>query len=254
MIPCCAGPVFGSGGAGGGAGGGGGLNSDFSVNSAGVNGGYQDGSIVLRTGSRTNAAGGYTGGGTGNKSISGVFGRSGLPIGSLTAISYRFTNATGPGGPFFIPPGGPTTLTPYCNFIVDFGPPAGLKVCIVLDDSLAAAITAAIGTYVNNGFNVLTYTWTAAMSILIVGQVPPAPGGVAPSVTVGPGFLENAYSWPAIVAANPGAVLRDAFTGDGGLPSGAVTPAIMLVSGDSLNVVKSGKRIEAFSVNGVSVL
>lgn len=231
-----------------------GRNADFSVNAAAVNGGYQDGSIVLRTGSRTNAAGGFTGGGTGNKSIFGAFGFSGLPIGSLASIAYRWTNAVGPGGPFFIPPGGPTVTTPYANFIVDFGPPVGLKVCIVLDDSLAAAITAAIGTYMNNGSNVLSYAWTGVMSILIVGQVPPAPGGVAPSVTVGPGFLENAYSWPAIVAANPGAVLRDAFTGDGGLPAGAVTPAVMLVSGDSGNLVKSGKRLELATVNGASVL
>jgi len=242
------------------SGGGGGLGLNLvplPVNTAAIDGGYADQSLVLRTGSNANPAGAFTGGGVGNKSILGVSGFSGLPIGSLTAISYTFTNVTGPGGPFFIPPGGPTVTTPYCNLIVDFDPlgVGDLRVLSLMDDSLAGAITAAIGTYLNNGSNVLTYAWTSAMDVLIVLAPPnPVPGGVVPNVSVGPSWPENSYSWAALVAANPTAILIDAFTGDGGLPAGAITPAVLLVSGDSANVVKSGKRVTALSVNGSSVI
>lgn len=237
---------------------GGGLEANLvalPVNTAAVDAGYQDGSLVLRTGSNANPAGAFTGGGIGNKSILGVSGFDGLPIGQLTSISYTWTNVTGPGGPFFNPPGGPSVQTPYVNLIVDFGG-GDLRVCPLLDDSLAAAVTAAIGTYSNpGGLNVLTFAWSSAQDVLIVNAPPnPVPGGVAPNVNVGATWFERTYRWADLVAANPAAVLRDVFTGDGGLPAGAVTPGVLLVSGDSANVTKSGKRIRAFEVNGQSVL
>jgi len=231
--------------------------TDFSVNAAAVNGGYADGCVIMRTGTAANPGGAFNGGGTGNKSIGGVFGFNGLPIGDLEAMEYVWENVDGPGGPFFIPPGGGSVQTPYLNFVVDFDPlgVGDLKVCVVLDDSLNPAITAAIGSYVNNGSNVLTYGWDGlTQDILIVGQVPPAPGGVAANVSVGGGWMENSYSWQDIITANPDAILVDAFTGDGGLPAGAVTPSIMVVSGDSGNVTRSSKKISAFSINGNSVL
>ena len=243
---------------GGGALGGGG--DPFSVNAAGAYS-LADGSLVLHTGEAVNPAGAYNGGGTGNKAIGGVFGFDGLPIGSLTALEYVWENVDGPGGPFFIPPGAPSVLTPYINLVVDFDPlgVGDLRVLVTNDDSLNPAITASIGTYVNNGSNVLTYGWDGlTQNVLIVGlePVPPglAPGGVAPEVAVGAFWPENSYDWQALVAANPTAILVDAFTGDGGLPAGAVTPAVMIVSGDSSNVVQSGKNVTAFTVNGSSVL
>jgi hypothetical protein len=242
----------------GGGGGLGGALADFSVNSASVDGGYDDGSVVLRTGSPTNPAGAYTGGGTGNKSILGAFGFNGLPIGSLQTLQYVWENVVGPGGPFFIPPGGTSVETPYVNLVVDFNPGGGgdLRVLSLMDDSLNPAITAAIGTYINNGSNVLTYSWDGAtQDVLIVNAPPnPVPGGVVPNVTVGAQWPENSYSWAALIAANPGAVIVDAYTGDGGLPAGAITPGILLGSGDSVNVTKSGKKILSFDVNGSNVL
>jgi len=231
--------------------------SSFSVNGAGVDGAFTDGSVVLRTGTAVNPPGAFNGGGTGNKAILGVAGFGGVPIGQLLSVSYTFTNADGPGGPFFLPPGGATVTTPYVNLIVDFDSlgVGDLRVLVLCDDSLNAAITASIGAYSNNGQNELTYSWTSAQNALIVLAPPnPVPGGVAPDVSVGGLWTENSYRWSDLVAANPDAILVDAFTGDGGLPAGAVTPSVMLVSGDSGNVVRSGKRVSAFSVNGASVL
>jgi hypothetical protein len=38
------------------------------------------------------------------------------------------------------------------------------------------------------------------------------------------------------------------------LPVGAITPSVLLISGDSANVTKSGKHILSFFVNGTNVL
>ena len=232
--------------------------SDFSVNAAAVDGGFADGSIVLRTGARTNSAGAFHGGGTGNKSIFGVFGFDGLPMGDLVSVAYTWRNVTGSGGPFFSPPAGPSVLTPYVNVIVDFDPLGAhdVRVLVLLDDSLNGLITSVLGSYSNpGGLNVLTYAWTSAQDCLIVGSTPGTiPGGVAAHVTVGPAWPERAYRWADLVGANPAAVLVDAFPGDGGLPAGAVVPSILLVSGDSTNTQRSGKRISAMTVNGNSVL
>jgi len=230
-----------------------GLLADLSVNAARAEFLPTDADVVLATGARTNTAGGFNGGGTGNKSILGVWGIAGLPLGSLKSLSYTWKNIQGPGGPFFNPPGGPAVQTPYTNILVDFDPngTGNIKILVTNDDSLNPAITNAIGTYVNpGGNNELTYAWDDTMDVLIVGQVPPGPGGTAPNVSVGAAWPENSYSMSDLVANNPDAVLLDVFTGDGGLPAGTVTPALMLISGDSGNITRSGKQISSFEFNG----
>jgi hypothetical protein len=58
----------------------------------------------------------------------------------------------------------------------------------------------------------LVYSWDETMDVCIVGSPPnPTSGGVAPSVPVGPAFTDNAYSWAVLKAANPNAVMIDAF-------------------------------------------
>jgi hypothetical protein len=231
---------------------------DYSVNAAGVDGPFIDSRIVLRTGDRPNAAGAYNGGGTGNKSIFGALGFDELPIADLKTIKYVWRNVLGPAGPFFIPPGGPSVNTPYPNIIVDFDPNGAgdIRIVVMLDDSLNPSITGSIGTYTNNGSNELTYEWDGAtQNVMIVGAPPNAvPGGVAPDVSVGGSWPENSYKWQDLVAANPDAILVDVFAGDGGLPAGAVVPPILLISGDSGNLVKSGKAVLSFLVNGTNVL
>lgn len=232
---------------------------DFSVNIARVSSGYSDGSIVLSTGGQPppapqNPPGAFNGGGVGNKAIFGVFGFSGLPITQISDIRFIWENVVGPSGPNAIPPEPATMVTPAVNFIVDFGG-GDIRVVVVCTDQLAPAISNSVGTYINNGSNVFDYSWAPSQNALIVLAPPnPVPGGVAPSVSVGPLWLENSYSWQSLVSANPGAFLVDAYSGDGGLPAGAVTPSILMVSGDSGTRIVQGKRIRSFFVNGNNVL
>lgn len=247
-------------------GGGGGLDGalvDLSVNAAAANVGYAN-TAVLRTGAAVNPTGAFNGGGTGNKSLLGVRGFTGQPLSLIQSIELTWQNLLGPGGPFFNPPTAGTVVTPFVNFVVDFNPGGGgdLRVLLLVNDSLAPAITNAIGTYTNpGGLNTLVYGWNETQAVCIVGAPPAAaPGGVAPSVSVGPSFVDNAFSWPALKAANPSAVFVDAFpanpllfpNGDGGMPVGAIVPALVVVSGDSANVTKSGKHLLTLKINGLS--
>ena len=235
---------------------------DFSVNNAA--GDLIDARLVLRTGGSANPTGAFNGGGTGNKAIVGYpLGLAGIPMGALLSVDYTWTNLLGLGGPFFNPPTAVTVITPYLNFLVDFGG-GNLRVLLACNDQLNPLITAAIGTYSNpGGLNVLTYAWSSAQAVCIVGSPPAAvPGGVVPLVSVGASFLENAYSWAALVAANPLARVIDAVPanpvlsplGDGGIPVGALVAGIVIASGDSGNVIKSGKALSSWRVNGTELL
>jgi hypothetical protein len=238
---------------------------NLSVNNASADLGFD--AFVLRTGgdgATPNVPGAFNGGGTGNKALLGLLGFSGMPLSALTSIEYTWTSQLGPVGPDYNPPGGPSPTVPFINLIIDFNPVVGdLRVISLLDSSLTPAIVNAIGTYANpGGLNTLTYSWDETLDVLIVNSPPnPTPGGVPPSVTVGPSWPANAYSWAALKAANPSAIFVDAFpanpvffpTGDGGSPAGAIMPALLLVSGDSGNLTRSGKHILDWKINGVPV-
>jgi len=139
---------------------------------------------------------------------------------------------------------------------VDFDPLGlhDIRLLLLIADSLSGPITAAIGSYSNTA-NTLTYSWLATQDVLIVASTPGTiPGGVAPHINVGPSWLERSYSFAALVAANPTAVLLDEWPNDGGMPAGVSLPAIVICSGDSGNITKSGKRIHAVVVNGSPVV
>lgn len=235
----------------------GGVGSDYSVNAAAVD--AIPGGLVMRTGSALNPAGAFQGGGTGNKSILSIRSLVGQRLSRLVSLSMTWENVTGPTGPFYSPPGGPTTTTPYFNVLVDFnpaGPVHDYRILVMCDDSLNATITAAIGQYTNpGGLNRLTYSWTSMQSVLIVLAPPNAvPGGVAPNNSVGPNWPENSYSFAQLVAANPQAVMVEAFPADGGMPAGAIVGPIFVMSGDSGNLAKSGKRLVNLKLNAAELI
>lgn len=241
----------------------------LSVNNAGADG--WGATVGLHTGGvvgSPNVVGAFNGGGTGNKAILGhaVGFAPGIPASSINTLSWTWRNLLGDGGPFFNPPTAANVLTPYMNLLVDFNPGGGGDVRMILlgDDSLNPAITAAIGTYSNpGGLNTLTYSWTSAKAVCIVATPPdPAPGGVVPSVSVGALFTENAFSWGALLLANPGAIVLDAFpanpllhpTGDGGMPAGSIVSGLMLISGDSGTLTRQGKHILQWQLNGTNLI
>ena len=210
--------------------------------------------MVLRTGGITNSPGAFTGGGAGNKAILGIAGFNGLPLGSLASVDFSWTNVVGPGGPFYAPPSSGNTTVPWVNLLVDFNPggPSQIRILVLMDSGLSPAISGSIGGYTNLG-NTITHSWTNLQSVMIVSSPPtPAPGGILPTLSVGPSWPNNSYNFASLVAANPQAILVDCYPADGGMPAGAVLPAILLCSGDSATVTKSGKRIRTLAVNGIS--
>lgn len=235
----------------GGSGGGGDLfeyldRGDFSVNKAAVDNAWSA-EPVIKTQTGVNAAGGFNGGGVGNKAILGIDVGNGLALGALTSIAFTWR----PLVPYVVTP-----FVPYVNLIVELGAPApaGFKIFVIDPSSVAALNT---HTTVNNGDGTFTTTWTAIGNFIqVVNDVPGYPPGVpVPAVNLNPvGTWPNrSYSLAAIAAAYPLAALRRVSSLDGGLPVATVTPAFMLIGADSGN-----NRIEAWALtnirfNGVQV-
>jgi hypothetical protein len=142
------------------------------------------------------------------------------------------------------------------NVIVDFDGAGDLRVVVLGTDQLNPAIVAACGTFSNDGAGNISMTWDGTADAVLITNAPPSPvpGGVLPVVDVGPLWLEKAYSWSALVAANPNAVIRNAFVADGGFPNGCIMPGVLLVSGDSGTVIRSGKLVTGFDVNSTSIV
>ena len=188
----------------------------------------------------------------------GAFGFNGLSIADLESIEFIWENVVGPAGPNFIPPEPTTPVTPDINMLVDFDPNGAgdIRVLIVATDQLDPAINASVGTSVNNGSNIITHSWSGATdnALIVLSPPNPVPGLVPVDVSVGPSWFQNSYSWAALVAANPDAVIVDAYPADGGMPAGMIVPGILLKSGDSGTAIKSGKKIRSFSVNNQSRL
>lgn len=235
----------------GGGGGGGDLfeyieRGDFSVNKASVDNAWSA-NPVIKTQTGTNAAGGFNGGGTGNKTILGINVGDGLALGALNTIEYTWR----PLVPYVTTP-----FQPFVNLVCELGAPApaGYKI-LVIDPAAVPALN--VCTTVNNGDGTFTTTWDASIHFLqVVLDVPGYPPGVPlPAVNLNPvgSWLNRSYDIAAIAAAYPLAALRRAASADGGMPAATITPAFMIVGGDSGN-----NRIQAWEIteiffNGVQV-
>lgn len=231
--------------------------TDLSVNDGHVD--RVENGVVLRTSTQVLPAGAFNNALTqGNKSIAAVLGFEGMMLGSLTSMSFDWTSFAGETGPNWNPAGGPTTVTPYVNLLVDFDPLGGgdVRVLVIITDQLNPAINAAVGTYTNpGGLNRLTYSWDNTQGVLIVGAVPGwAP---APIVDLGPSWTEKAYSFADVLAARPDAVFvqrcPDDFANDGGLPAAALIPSVFINSSDSGTNKKSGKFLYTLNINGNTI-
>lgn len=233
-------------------GGGGGLNYpnrlDASVNNGRVENPYSA-NPILHCQSGGNVAGGFNGGGTGNKCILGYDVGNLLPLGAFTGFDYTWRDLA----PYI------SGLPVYANLVIDVnGNGTAYKIGVV---DPASPLALGNGSTVTNLDGSFTTTFNAAtQNLLIVNglptvlpgvgppYVPPTVAGAAPP-TYGftAGWGSSSYSIAAILAAYPNARLARAASGDGGLPvSPNVTPALMLITGDAIN-----QRIRSFQLSSV---
>lgn len=226
---------------------------DLSVNKARVDN-AQSSSPVLTTQTGTNLVGAFNGGGVGNKAILGIQGFDLMPLSLLRSIVWTWREME-------IAHTNPLAFEVYINVIIEPDPvafPGNFKIVSIANNNGPPIVCAAATPLGNGRWN---YAWASAPPVLPTGpnivQVvndfgPPFPV-VPPDINLGPSWPSHAYFMSTILAAFPNARLRDASSGDGGLPNSTVTPAILFVVGDSNNVTLVSRLIESVIVNGVSV-
>lgn len=250
---------------GGGGGGGSGVlfafpnRIDVSVNKAHVDN-PQSTVPVLVTKTGTNNAGGFNGGGLGNKAMLGIQGFNGMPLSELQSVVWIWQEleAAHPD---------PLGLRVYANLIIEPDPigfPGVYKV-LVLSDTLAPIIDV-ISTPLGGGSWKITWPTDSKKLVFCVNPAGlPAPPNPVESVWVSPPpgvpffsavnnmYFTQLFAMADILAAYPNARLVDASSGDGGLPHTTVTPALMIIVGDSNNVVMVSRLIKQVQVNGETV-
>jgi hypothetical protein len=195
---------------------------DHSVNQASA---AVDGfDLHLRTETAENEVGGFEGSGTGNKAIAGLPGQDGAPLDSLDHLALEMTSVVG-------------SSSPYFNVIVDLD-------CTGTDIVLVVADTTAI-TAVDLGDGWSRLEWQATdLAWRAVGGL----DDVLPEhLSLDAGALAD------VVTAYPTACLRDAATGDGGMPQGVTTSAVMLILGDSQNQSEGDVEVSALEVGALRV-
>jgi len=172
--------------------------------------------VVLQTEAGGNPVGAFAGDGVGNKAIAGLVGFDGLPLASFSGIAFRVRDGGG---------------QPYANVVVDLG-------CDGADLALVVASGAPVGPD-----GAVTYAADASQWRAVGGLPGLLPGHLEPAA----GTLTD------VAVAYPAACLRDADTADAGLPAGDVTPAVMLILGDSRNTAALRVELSDVVVAGAPV-
>jgi hypothetical protein len=194
---------------------------DHSVNRALVTPGrVLPAGLALRTGDQDLGPGAFYGPGAGNKAIAGLPGLDGIPLSHVLSVAWRALPVAGAGDS-------------YMNLIVDLA-------C----DHAQTAIVVAAGSPALEPDDALRYAFRAADPRwrAVGGLDDLLPGHTTP----GGGRLID------VSAAYPSACLRDADTGDAGLPADTVTPAAMVILGDSVQQAVMAQRITHVQVGPVS--
>jgi hypothetical protein len=208
---------------------------DLSVNKASVIG------RVLHTQTGPNLAGGYNGGGVGNKALLGLSGFSGA---SLAGLKLRMIWTSVLGDPAVL------ATHPFFNLILDINA-TGVFAVVSISDTLPPASDANL-VVTPLGGGKFQYDFDASINTFQVVTLAAIPAAI-PVVNNGPAFFQRAYNAAGILAAYPATVLRDASSLDGGLPNTTVTTAIMVALGDSGNVAMLTRTINDLEVNGTPV-
>lgn len=236
--------------------------ADVSVNGAYVEGPYSV-RPILHTQSNVNPAGGYNGGGVGNKGIVGFRAGIGLGLGSLLTFEYTYKD--------LFPSNAVAPTECYANLVIKLNDPAhpaldaGAYRIGVIDPASPGFLLN--GAVVVNGDGSKTVTFDASIhSLLVVNGLQVSPGdaaGTAPPFvppTHGTGvglpgaWPSNSYDIPTITGAYPLATLVEADSLDGGLPKTPnKTPPILLVVGGSANIAIRAIQVYDVKLNGVTI-
>lgn len=193
---------------------------DHSVNRASAALADDEGGLRLYTEPGDNEVGGFHGSGTGNKAIGGLPGFDGMALGDLSGLVVETTLVTG-------------GWTPYFNLILDLDCACETYKVIVADASLVASPSST-----DDGASRYEYAADAAQWKAVGGLDDLLPAHLA----------SEGGTLTSVAAAYPDACLRDADTGDNGLPAGEVTSAVLIILGDSLNDDESEHRVSALEV------
>lgn len=226
---------------------------------------------ILRTNTNVNPAGGYTGGGTGNKAILGHRLSAPLLVSALSTIEFSVEHLTpevGVAG----------NAIPFVNLVVELdptGPHAGIYTIFSMMSRDFPLLN--LGAFVDAP-PIYTVTWDAALhyaqvvsdrglyrsSLPLPAWDPPFPAAgppgqfVVPAVGVGGdppagSWTSRAYTMASILAFYPSARIVNANSLDGGTPKLTITAGLMLALGDSANVKQNAVRLLDFKLNGVAV-
>lgn len=231
---------------------------DQSVNGASAPGLYSSSQFYLQTSTQVNAAGGFNGGGIGNKSVAAFTGFDGLRLDDLILpLDYTRRDLT---------PNSGSPWTSFINVVVEFEPvlsPGVFKI-LSINSTDSVAIPGA-GTPAGNPGSLIPTTlspgverrfWDPFVNIVeVVGGL----GGltvIAPvDYSTGGGWFNEGYLMSNLLANYPNAVIRNAATSDGGLMADPIdNGGLMLVEGDSSTAFFSLLRIESFSFNGTTLV
>jgi hypothetical protein len=206
---------------------------------------------MLKCNTGASPAGGFNGGGLGNKSILGFDVLDGVSIGTALSLSWTYTNLS----PYI-----PNFWTkPYANLVLQLNPLSAIYNLAVIDPQVLAL---GMGAEVSNPDGSKTWNWSSALgnAVLIVGSPASFPAQAVPLVPPPPVISFGAGAYPAasytlasLFASYPGAVFKKVSSLDGGLPKTTVTPAFMLVEGDSGNNTNINMLLGDVLVNGVNV-
>lgn len=229
---------------------------DHSVNGARVDEVRNPAGFVLRTQTNNNVAGGFTGGGIGNKAIAGHFLGAPLLLSALVGVEWVQE--------LLVPEAVGAVIRPFANLIVELDPVGapGVYSILVFGD-VSSALN--LGTYTVLSPTKTQVQWTAAANFVQVvvdkgmAILPNPPGPVIVPVSQGPAqsvpgaWPGHAYSIANILAVYPNARIVDANPADGGMPANTIVSGLTLILGDSANKVQNAVQITGWKLNGIAI-
>lgn len=217
--------------------------NDHSVNAAKVH--INNDVLSLECSIRTNTAGNFNGGGTGNKAIASLFSTiDNTLLSNFPTLEYKFQLPVG------------STLAnahAYINVIVDInGNGSSYKIMALMFKGDTAPLDNT-ETRIDLGSGKYHVSFNKAINNVGVVGAPLA--GVIP--VVGDDIVAwglRRYTISSIIAAYPNAKIVSAISGDGGMPKFTKTASILLCHGDSATNSRQYVEISEVKVNDIPVI